>query len=89
MKRIRTYRFWNITVRVLAGLTALQFVLSLLKVWRYPAITFLTVIAVFIALACELFAIACPFCNRPLPEHVFKQPSTHTCEFCGKEIDIV
>lgn len=89
MKRIRTYRFWNVATRILAGIIALQSMLFVLKLWRNPVIGFLTAIAAFVAVACELFSLACPFCNRPLPGKAFKQPGKYPCAFCGKEIDIV
>lgn len=63
--------------------------LFVLKLWRNPTIGFLMAIAAFVAVVCELFSIACPFCNRPLPVHAFKKPGACTCEFCGKEVNIV
>lgn len=89
MRRIRICRFWNNVSRVMNGILLLQLALAALKLWYHPLSLAATCLVGLFAAACYLFSIACPFCNRPLPGKAFKQPGKHTCEFCGKEIDIV
>lgn len=89
MKRRLVYRVIGIACRV--SLVVLLLELLAFAVWDMRNFVLLgcTLAVGLIMAAANAFSIACPFCNRPLPGKAFKQPGKHTCEFCGKEIDIV
>ena len=89
LKRRIIYR----ATRIACGVLLAAFLLELLAfaVWDMRNFVLLgcTLVAALILAAANAFSLACPFRNRPLPGKAFKQPGKHTCEFCGKEIDIV
>lgn len=89
LKRRIIYR----ATRIACGVLLVAFLLELLAfaVWDMRNFVLLgcTLAAGLILAAANAFSLACPFCNRPLPGKAFKQSGKHTCEFCGKEIDIL
>ena len=89
MKRRIIYRATHIACWVM--LIALLLELLAFAVWDMRDFVLLgcTLAAGLIMAAANAFSKACPFCNRPLPVHAFKKPGTCTCEFCGKEVNIV
>lgn len=89
MKRRLVYRVTEIACRVLLIALLLSNLVYLVWGWGNSALSWCILAVGLVSAAANAFSIACPFCNRPLPGKAFKQPGKHTCEFCGKEIDIV